>query len=654
MLAGFRSFAKSPFAVVLFGLLIVSFAIFGISDVFKAPLGNWVVDAGGRTVRGPDFKLRFDEMRKQAEQQAGQPITPEAAVERGLDKQILNEVALQESLAELLSKIGVRPSDKLLGDVVHEQMARLPADMRPFDPITGKFDAKLYEGLLARNDLTPERYEAQLRDEIAQSQAFSAVANGLRVPRIYTALQAAYGLESRDLLAFAVNPASVAKPAPPTDAQLTAFMAENRAQLTRPETRILSIARFSAKAMEPQVTVSQADVQKTFDFRKDTLGQAETRSLVQIVAPDAKAAVTIAQRLQKGEDPFVVGRAFNKTPIVITEKPMSALPDRKVAAAAFNLALGQSSGPIVGDLGVSVVKVTKIIPAVVAKLESVRPEIEAELRAQGAQSMAYDQTQVYQDAHDAGANLIDAATKAGAFVMTSAPISAQGVDQTGQPVAGLTPDLLQTAFALPSGGESELIEAGKGEFYAVRVERIVPAAMPPLAEIRAPLAQQWVLTETLKRLKIKADELAARIRKGESIEAVAASAGSRVQRVAGISRENAQQYQGLGRDVLIASFRAKPGEAFTARAPSLGFVVGKIDAVKAADPVQMARITEDQRPQATMTVFRDVGESARAGARAALKTKVNLVAAQQAIGVDTTALAKDKDPKSGKAGAKDQ
>jgi hypothetical protein len=37
MLAGFRTFAKSPFAVVLFGLLIVSFAVFGISDVFKGP-----------------------------------------------------------------------------------------------------------------------------------------------------------------------------------------------------------------------------------------------------------------------------------------------------------------------------------------------------------------------------------------------------------------------------------------------------------------------------------------------------------------------------------------------------------------------------------------------------------------------------------------
>ena len=654
MLAGFRSFAKSPFAVVLFGLLIVSFAIFGISDVFKAPLGDWVVDAGDRTVRGPDFKIRFDEMRKQAEQQAGQPISPEAAVERGLDKQILNEVALQESLAALLAKVGVRPSDKLLGDVLHEQMARLPASVRPFDPITGKFDEKLYEGLLARNDLTPQRYEAQLRDEIAQAQAFSAVANGLRTPRIYTALQAAYGLETRDLSAFAVNPASVGRPAPPTDAQLKAFMDENRAQLTRPETRILSIARFSAAAMEPQVTVSKEDVQKTFDFRKDTLGQAETRSLIQIVAPDAKAAATIAQRLQKGDDPFAVARAVNKTPIVISDKPRSALPDRKVAAAAFGLAVGQSSGPIVGDLGISVVKVTKINPAIVASLEAARPGIEAELRAQGAQTKAYDQTQAYQDAHDAGANLIDAAGKAGAFVMTSAPVTAQGVDQTGSPVPGLTPDLLQTAFALPSGGESELIEAGKGEFYAVRVERVLPAAMPPLADIREPLSQQWVLTETLKRLKVKADELAARIRKGESIEAVAASSGSRVQRVAGISRENAQQYQVLGRDVLIATFRAKPGEVVTARAPSLGFVVAKLNAVKAADPVLMARITESQRPQATMGIFREVGESARAGARAGLKTKVNLIAAQKAIGVDTDALAAAQGGKKDKAGAKDQ
>jgi peptidyl-prolyl cis-trans isomerase D len=59
-------------------------------------------------------------------------------------------------------------------------------------------------------------------------------------------------------------------------------------------------------------------------------------------------------------------------------------------------------------------------------------------------------------------------------VLTTAPIAAQGVDQTGQPVPGLTPDALKTAFELSSGGESELIEAGKGEYFAVKVEKVIP------------------------------------------------------------------------------------------------------------------------------------------------------------------------------------
>jgi hypothetical protein len=251
------------------------------------------------------------------------------------------------------------------------------------------------------------------------------------------------------------------------------------------------------------VTVPEADIVKTYNFRKDTLGTAETRSFVQIVAPDAKAAAVIAQRLAKGDQPAIVASAYGKQPVMIDSKPKSALPDRKVADAVFALAAGQVSAPINGDLGVSVVKLTKINPATMPSLESQRPAIEAELKAQAAQAKAYEQTQTYQDAHDGGANLIDAATKAGALVLTTAPIAANGVDQSGQPVPGLTPDALKTAFELPAGGESELIEAGKGEYFAVRVEKVIPSALPPLAEIREPLAQQWMLETLLERMKVQ-------------------------------------------------------------------------------------------------------------------------------------------------------
>jgi peptidyl-prolyl cis-trans isomerase D len=637
MLAGFRSFAKSPFAVLLFGLLIISFAVFGISDVFRHPPGKWVIAAGSRNMAPEDFKAQFENYRKR-EQAQGQIITPDIAVQQGIDRKMLTQLALQESLAELIRKLGVRPSDKLVGDTLREQLAALPPGQRPFDPITGKFDSVMYQRLLAENELTPARYEASLRDDIAQTHMFSAVASGLRAPRIYSALQAAYGLEGRDLAAFAINPATVEKPAAPTDAQLQAFMKEHAAQLTRPETRILSVARFSAKALESTVTVPEADIVKTYNFRKDTLGTAETRSYVQIVAPDAKAAAVIAQRLAKGDQPAIVASAYGKQPVMIDSKPKSALPDRKVADAVFALTPGQTSAPINGDLGVSVVKLIKINPAAMPSLESQRPAIEAELKVQAAQAKAYEQTQTYQDAHDGGANLIDAATKAGALVLTTSPIAANGADQNGQPAAGLTPDALKTAFELPSGGESELIEAGKGEYFAVRVERVIPSAMPPLAEIREPLAQRWMLEKLLERMKVKADELSARVKKGESLQAVAASAQTQVQRVPNITRQNARQFQALGRDLLMGTFGAKPGAPFVTRGPQGGYLVAVVEKVHPGAPEQMAQIAEAMRSQTSQGLFRDVGQSAQDAAKTQLKTKVNLTLARQAIGVDTSTL----------------
>ena len=649
MLAGFRTFAKSPFAVVLFALLIISFAVFGISDVFTGPSSSSVVSAGSRSVSPQDFKIRFDTYRKETERRSGEIITPDQAVERGVDRQILEEVAFQESIAEMIHRAGVRPSDKLIGDVVRQQMSGLHPNQRPFDPITGKFDPKMYAALLAQNDLTPETYEKSLRDDIAQTQFFTGVANGLHAPRIYSALQAAYGLESRDLAAFAVNPASIPRPADPTDAQLTAFMKQNAERLTRPETRVLSIMRVSAQALEPSVSVDPAQVQKTFDFRKDTLGAPETRSLVQIVAPDAKAAAVIAQRLGKGEQPAVVASAYGAKPVIISDKPRSALPDRKVADAAFALAAGQVSAPITGDLGVSVIKLTKITPGSAATLESVRPAIEAELRAQNAQAKAYEQTQAYQDAHDAGADLLAAAGKAEAMVMTTAPITAQGADETGQPIPGLTPDILKTAFALSAGGESELVEIGKGEYYAVKAEKVIAAALPPLAEIRPQLAQVWLQNEMTERLRAKAQALAAEVKKGKSLESVAAASGSRVQRVPGISRQNAQEHQGLGRDLLVATFGAKPGEVFTSRAGQGAYVVAQLEKVTPGKTADMARIVQAVQQQTDAGMMRDLGEAARTAARTRLKTTVNLTLARQALGIDTDALAKAEAAKTGKS-----
>src|ERR1700743_479788 len=86
MLAAIRAFAKSWVASVLFGLLIVSFIVFGIGNyrTFIHPsMGNAVITAGLRTVTPIDFKRAFDNYKSRVEQQVGQQITPEMAAENG-------------------------------------------------------------------------------------------------------------------------------------------------------------------------------------------------------------------------------------------------------------------------------------------------------------------------------------------------------------------------------------------------------------------------------------------------------------------------------------------------------------------------------------------------------------------------------------------
>jgi peptidyl-prolyl cis-trans isomerase D len=369
--------------------------------------------------------------------------------------------------------------------------------------------------------------------------------------------------------------------------------------------------------------------------------------VVQIPAKDAATAQAISARLAKGEDPAAIAKSLGVDAIAYADKPRSAIADPKVGQAAFALPVGAVS-TIQGDLGLAVVQVSKSTPGHVVSLEELRPQLEAELRKDAAAEKVYALSQAYDDAHAGGASLPEAAKKAGVPVLTIGPVSAQGGDPQGRPVQGVAPKLLETAFALPTGGESEVEDAGNGEYYAVRVEKIIPKALPALAEVKPQLTRVWMLRELVKRLQVRADELAARLKKGESLEAVAASAGAKVTRVTSVDRQNAGQNTALSRDALVKAFGAKPGEVFTAEATQLGLVVAKLEAVRAPTGSTLARITEDSRPQMTMTIFREIGENARKAARDEVKVTMHPDKARLALGLEP--LAPAKTTAAGKAG----
>ena len=629
MLSLFRNMAKSKVVwLVLFlpmgaGLMTIGNVSMDLSGFFTPK--DAVIKAGSRILTSDDFKRAFDNYRRQAQQQ-GQQITPDEAVAEGLDQQMLQALAQQESFASLLNRLGIQPSAQQVFD---EQISKVKAFQ---DPVSGKFDKKAYVEVLSQNQLTAAEFEKSQRDELAYNQFAAAAAAGLKPPRLYGALVGDYEFETHDLSLFALKPEVLGKEPTPTDADLQKLLKENAAALTVPETRQLTVVKFSAAALAPSITPDPAEVKKRYDFRKDSLSQPEKRSLVQISAKDAAQASDISAKLKAGQDPAAVAKAAGlQTPLIYTDVPKSGVADSKVGDAAFNLADGAVSNPIQGNLGWAVIKITKVTPAKVVTFDEAKGDIEKEVKSEAAATKAYDLVQKYEAAHDKGSTLPEAAKAANVTPQTFAPATAQGTDEDGKPVEGLTPRILKEAFTLTQGGETDVVQDSKGEYFAVRVDKVIPPTLPSMEKIKPRLVQAFLQREMSKRLTDKLNELAARVKKGESLEAVAKSVGSEVTHLS-INRNLAQQNRSVPPQLLQQIFTAKAGDVVIT-----GSGVAKVDAVKPPPAGIIAAALPGGQLSLARSIFDETQQEARAWAKDQVKPKINVALARQAIGASDKA-----------------
>lgn len=625
MISIFRDFAKSKWAIGLFALIILSFLVVGAqSDVFASLGPRHVIDAGDRSVNAQRFRADFERERSGLQEEAGRPVSFDDMVAENLHTQFLDVHTQRLGFLAWADKIGIRPSKEL----IFKEIRRIPAF---FNSITGQFDQELYQQALAQQNLTPEMLEQDLRDQYTISQFSAAMFAGARVPRIYGALLAGQALETRDGKWFTLTPAMVGATPTPTEAQLTAFIKENEAQLKLPEFRTVSIVLFTPNTGEALPAITDARINERYEFKKDSLSKPELRSFATLTVPTKAAADKIAADLRAGKSVQEVAAANKIQAVPYNNTPRTALGDPAVAAGIFALNADQVSNAIQGRVGFTVGKINAITPAAPATLESVRADLVNELRAEDVKAAAYAKVEKYEAARNEGKSLADAATAAGARIMALPPVTQDGRLPDGQPL-NAPAKVLEQAYALDKGGESDLIDAGEGQYFAVRVDEVRASALPELSEIRQPLTQMWIQRETQRLIAAKAEELTQRVRGGEAIAAVAASVNASVTTRTGVQQSQATQAE-LGDAVLRGLFTQGKGQVFSGPGQS-GIVIGQVDAIIAAKPADAAPLVEQVRPRLTQEMAS--GMAQRGVVTGALRTKAknDPAAALSALGVE--------------------
>ena len=410
-------------------------------------------------------------------------------------------------------------------------------------------------------------------------------------------------------------------------------MRENAKALTKPETRQVTLVRFSASLLAPTVAVTDADLQKRFALEKDSLSKPETRTIVQIPLTSAGQAPRVIAALKAGRDPGAVAREIGAQPVLYGNSPRSAVPDAKLAAEAFSMSEGEVRGPVGGGLGLAVLHVVKVVAGHAATLDEARPHLEEEARRYAAGQKANALVQKFEDARSGGATLVEAAKSAGVVAVAVPAFDAQGRGADGRALP-VPRKLVETAFALAPGGDSQILEAGQGqsEFYAIHLDRSNPPGMIALDEIRAPLTQRLMLQATGKALKAKADGLADQVRAGHAFGDVATAAGASLAS-AEVRRDDPQAAQVYSNTLLGAVFDAKPGDVVVGAAKS-GIAIVRVTGPLPIDLGELARLSSAARASASSGLQEDVAVRAREAARLIVKPTIDPKRARRALGVE--------------------
>lgn len=577
MLQTIRSTAGSWIVKILFILLIASFGVWGVGDMFrKAGHSSAAISVGRTDITlgeiDQEFRRQLDRMRPMF----GGQLTPEQAKQYGLLDQTVNSLVQRALFDHAAEDAAVTVGQK----VVRRRIADEPA----FRNAKGEFDPNIFQSVLRNNGLSEGGFAEMLRHDLDRELTAGVVSNAATAPQtLVDALYRFHG-EKRAVEVATIPNAAMGDVGKPDDAAIRGYYDDHSVTFTAPEYRTLTVARLSAEDLAKKAEIADADLRQLYDERADEFQLPERRSLrMALVNDEAKANDLSTAAKRSGLDD--AAKAAGVEVVAMDKIGANDLPG--LSDAVFSMNAGQISDPIHTDLGWYVVELTSVDPATVKSFDEVKDKLVDAARREKGVEMMYEVSNRVEDALAAGTSLEEVAQANGLALQTLKDIDATGKTATGEAVT--TPDdiqtVLKTAFTQAPGQPGNLTESKEGASFLARVDAITPPALRPLEEVRDQVIAAWQAEEREKRATTKAEDIANTIKeKGAAgdLTALATAAGGTVAKPEAFVRD-AQQVEGLPPALIKQVFTLKPGEAVTGTGEGTQVVV-RLATITPVDP----------------------------------------------------------------------
>lgn len=501
---------------LLFLLVIPSFVLFGIEGYSQfEDKGAVVARVNGDKITQSEWdaahQVEVDRIRASVPNIDAKMLDSAEARYATLDKLVNDRLIALASEKQLLVT-----SDQRLARYLQQDPSI--AGLRGAD---GKLDMDRYRQLAASQGMTPEMLEARVRRDLSNQQVLAGLQASAFATQSQTDTALDAYLQRREVQAKRWSAADFAAKVAVTDADLETYYKENSERFRSVENVDLEYLVLDLAALQSRIELPEQDLKTYYEQNLQRLAGQEQRRASHILInaakdlPDAdkqkarakadallaevrKAPKSFADVARKNSDDTGSAQSGGDLDFFARGAMVKPFED-----AAFALKKGEISDVVTSDFGFHIILLTDVKQPPVPSFESMRPQLEADLRKQQAQRQFAELAESFSNSvYEQSDSLAPVAErlkltvqKAQALTRTPAP-GAQGVLSNAK--------LLQAIFAedaVSKRRNTAAIEVAPNTLVSARIVTHRPATVRPFEEVRADVRQLLVQAKSAELAK---------------------------------------------------------------------------------------------------------------------------------------------------------
>ena len=519
MMDNLRTATNSVVLKVIFGIIIVSFILTGVSGYLIGGGNNYAAKVNGQEISRGQFENAVASERNRMQQQMGDQFSELAANEnyiKTMRQQVLSRLVDEALLDQYAKELGLGISD----EQVRKAIFATPAFQNE-----GKFDNTRYNALVNQMGMTADQYAQALRNQLTTNQLISAVAGTDFMLPGETDQLAALVSQQRLVREATIDVNALAAKQQVSDQEVASYYEQNKGQFVAPEQFRVTYIKLDAASMPS--SASEEDVQAYYDQHKDEFTQPERKrySIIQTkTEADAKA---ILNELNNGGDFATIAK--EKSTDVISKRnggDMGWLEDSATVPELKDAGLkekGQLSGVIKSSVGFLIARLDDVQPEQVKPLADVHAQIADKVKQEKALDAYYALQQKVSDAASSdNDSLAGAEQVAGVKAAVTGWFGHDNVpaELNFKPVTDAIFNGGLVGENGAPGNNSDIITVDGDRAFVLRVAEHKAESVKPLDEVKAQVTDIVKHNKAEQQAKLDAEKLLAALKDGKGDEAM--------------------------------------------------------------------------------------------------------------------------------------